>query len=98
MAEIIKDFIVVKEIGAIIVDHDIQFVDYLSDGLLVFEGTPGVDGHMKGVHEKREGMNQVLRMLDITYRVDKQTGRRRINKPGSQLDQEQRKKGEFYYK
>src|SRR3989338_6657214 len=38
MAEIIKDFIIRKEISAIIVDHDIQFVDYLSYSLLVFEG------------------------------------------------------------
>ncbi len=98
MAEIIKDFIIRKEISAIIVDHDIQFVDYLSDSLLVFEGKPGVKGRMEGVNEKREGMNKVLRMLNITYRSDKNTGRRRINKPGSQLDKEQRKKGEFYYR
>ena len=98
MAEIIKDFIIRKEISAIIVDHDIQFVDYLSDSLLVFEGKPGVKGRMEGINEKREGMNKVLKMLDITYRGDKNTGRRRINKPGSQLDQQQRKKGEFYYR
>jgi len=98
MAEIIKDFIIRKEICAIIVDHDIQFVDYLSDSLLVFEGKSGVKGRMEGINEKREGMNKVLKMLDITYRVDKTTGRRRINKPGSQLDQQQRKKGEFYYR
>ncbi|MBS3153136.1 ribosome biogenesis/translation initiation ATPase RLI [Candidatus Woesearchaeota archaeon] len=98
MAEIIKDFIIRKEICAIIVDHDIQFVDYLSDSLLVFEGKSGINGRMEGINEKREGMNKVLKMLDITYRVDKTTGRRRINKPRSQLDQQQRKKGEFYYR
>ena len=42
-------------------------------------------------------MNRILTNLDITYRRDKETGRPRINKPGSQLDQEQRRKGEYYY-
>ena len=46
---------------------------------------------------KREGMNRVLKNLDITYRRDKETFRPRMNKPGSQLDQEQRSKGEYYY-
>jgi len=42
-------------------------------------------------------MNKILKILDITYRKDKETNRPRINKPGSQLDREQRKKGEYYY-
>ena len=97
VAEVIKEFIAVKEICAIIVDHDIQFIDYLADSMLVFEGDPGKEGHVFGPVNKREGMNKVLKNLNITYRRDKQTGRPRINKPGSQLDQEQRHKGEYYY-
>ena len=42
-------------------------------------------------------MNEVLKMLDITYRMDKETGRPRINKLGSQLDNEQKKKNKYYY-
>ena len=98
VAEVIKEFITKKEICAIIVDHDIQFIDYLADSMLVFEGDPGKEGHVFGPVEKREGMNRVLKNLNITYRRDKQSGRPRINKPGSQLDQEQRHKGEYYYK
>ena len=97
MAEIIKEFADKKEISIIVVDHDIQFVDYLSDKMLVFEGIPGKQGLVMEPEEKRTGMNKILKALDITYRIDKQTGRRRINKPGSQLDREQRKKGEYYY-
>lgn len=97
VAEIIKDFVISKEITAIIVDHDIQFIDYLADSMLVFEGIPAKEGHVYGPVQKREGMNKVLKNLDITYRRDKLTGRPRINKPGSQLDQEQRSKGEYYY-
>ena len=97
VAEIIKDFTIQKEIAAIIVDHDIQFIDYLSDSMLVFEGIPAKEGHVYGPVPKVEGMNRVLKNLDITYRRDKATGRPRINKPGSQLDQEQRSKGNHYY-
>lgn len=96
-AEVIKEFVTRKEIAAIIVDHDIQFIDSLTDSMLVFEGTPGKEGHVFGPFIKREGMNRVLKNLDITYRRDKESFRPRINKPGSQLDQEQRNKGEYYY-
>ena len=97
VAEIIKDYVMMKGISAIIVDHDIQFVDHLSDTMIVFEGIPGKEGYVYGPVPKREGMNRVLKNLDITYRRDKLTGRPRINKPGSQLDREQRFKGEYYY-
>ncbi len=97
VAEIIKDYISIKEISAIIVDHDIQFVDYLADSMLVFEGISGKHGIVHGPFPKRYGMNRVLKSLDITYRRDKVSGRPRINKPGSQLDEEQRFKGDYYY-
>ncbi|MBU1204084.1 MAG: ribosome biogenesis/translation initiation ATPase RLI [Nanoarchaeota archaeon] len=97
VAEIIKEFIVKNEKCAIVVDHDIQFVDYLADNLLVFSGVSGENGFVEGGFEKREGMNKVLKMLDITYRRDKTSHRPRINKSGSQLDREQRVRGEYYY-
>ena len=97
VAEIIKEFITKKEIAAIIVDHDIQFIDYLADSILVFEGVQGKKGFVNSPEEKRQGMNKLLKQLDVTYRIDNESGRRRINKPGSQLDKEQRRKGEYYY-
>ncbi len=97
VAEVIKDFVIKKETSAIVVDHDVQFVDYLSDSMLVFEGTPAKEGYMYGPCNKREGMNRVLKMLNITYRRDKETKRPRINKEHSQLDEQQKKKGEYYY-
>ena len=96
-AEVIKEFASKREIPAIIVDHDIQFVDYLADSMLVFGGIPGKEGHVLGPLSKKDGMNVLLKDLDITYRKDAQTGRPRINKPGSQLDKEQRSKGAYYY-
>jgi ATP-binding cassette, sub-family E, member 1 len=97
VAEVIKEFVIKKEKCAIVVDHDVQFVDYLGDRMLVFLGEPAVKGFVEGPLSKREGMNKVLEMLDITYRKDISSHRPRINKPGSTLDSEQRKKKEFYY-
>ncbi len=97
VAEVIKDFVMKNEVAAIVVDHDVQFIDYIGDSMLVFEGVPGKQGSVFGPVRKNEGMNKVLKMLDITYRQDKQTKRPRINKPGSQVDQQQRAKDNFYY-
>ncbi len=97
VAEIIKEFVQKQDICAIVVDHDIQFIDYLADGMFVFEGVPSKKGFVNKPCSKREGMNKVLKLLDITYRKDKETNRPRINKPGSRLDTIQKKKGEYYY-
>jgi len=95
VAEVIKDFIQQKNISAIVVDHDIQFIDYLGDRMLVFSGIPGKKG-TTDLLGKIEGMNTVLKQLDITYRKDPLTNRPRINKPDSQLDKEQKKSGDYY--
>ncbi len=97
IAEIIKDYVIKNNIAALIVDHDIQLLDYLSDRILVFEGIPGKEGYVAGPLSKKDGMNRFLKKLEITYRRDKTTGRPRINKPGSQLDKEQRNKNNYYY-
>jgi ATP-binding cassette subfamily E protein 1 len=97
VAEVIKDFVAKKEICAIVVDHDVQFIDYIADSMLVFEGNPGKEGHIYGPTSKKDGMNAVLKMLDITYRVDRESGRRRVNKAGSQLDRVQKKEGKYFY-
>ena len=97
VAEVIKDFMLMNEKCAIVVDHDVQFLDYVGDAMLVFKGVPGVEGQVVGPLSKKDGMNEVLKMLDITYRMDKESGRPRINKLGSQLDVEQKKKNKYYY-
>ena len=97
VAEVIKEFIIKKEIAAIVVDHDIQFIDYLSDSMLVFKGKSGIEGNVIGPLTKVEGMNLILKMLNITYRKDKITNRPRINKPDSQLDKEQKSTNRYYY-
>ncbi|MXR52798.1 ribosome biogenesis/translation initiation ATPase RLI [Halovenus sp. WSH3] len=82
---------------AMVIDHDIYMIDLLSDRLLVFEGEPAERGRAAEPQGMREGMNDFLSNLDITFRRDERTSRPRINKPGSQLDREQKNAGEYYY-
>ena len=82
---------------AMVIDHDIYMIDLLSDRLLVFDGEPAEHGYATQPQGMREGMNEFLANLDITFRRDERTGRPRINKPGSNLDREQKQAGEYYY-
>jgi len=83
--------------SAMVVDHDIYFLDMVSDSLMVFNGEPGRRGMGEGPMDMREGMNRFLKDVDITFRRDTDTHRPRINKPDSRLDREQKSKGEYYY-
>lgn len=83
--------------GGVIIDHDLQVVDIVSDRLLVFSGHPGTSGEATPPMAKEEGMNEFLKLVGLTYRRDVNTGRPRVNKPGSKLDREQKEKGTYYY-
>jgi ATP-binding cassette subfamily E protein 1 len=85
-----------KQVGIMVIDHDIYLIDMISERILVFEGEPGIAGTAAGPFKMRDGMNRFLDELDVTFRRD-QSGRPRINKPGSFLDREQKSSGEFYY-
>jgi ATP-binding cassette subfamily E protein 1 len=85
-----------REVGIMVIDHDIYLIDMISERILVFEGEPGIRGTAAGPFRMRDGMNRFLQVLDVTFRRD-QSGRPRINKPGSFLDREQKSMGEFYY-
>lgn len=86
-----------KGLSGFIVDHDVYFLDLVSDSLMVFGGEPGVKGHGEGPFGMRDGMNRFLKMVQITFRRDNETNRPRINKFESSLDREQKSKGEYYY-
>ncbi len=81
----------------LVIDHDIYMIDLLADRLMVFDGEPAQHGHASSAQEMREGMNDFLADLDITFRRDERTSRPRINKPGSQKDSQQKRSGEYYY-
>ncbi len=80
-----------------VIDHDIYMIDLLADRLMVFDGEPADHGHASTPQSMRDGMNDFLADLDITFRRDERTGRPRINKPDSQLDRQQKREGEYYY-
>ncbi len=96
-SEVITDFIQHNEEAAIVVDHDLLFLDYLSDRLLVFHGTTGEHGRATGPHTMQDGMNKFLRNLGMTFRRDPQNNRPRANKPGSVKDREQKEAEQYYY-
>jgi ATP-binding cassette subfamily E protein 1 len=83
--------------AAVIIDHDLQVIDIVSDRLMVFAGKPGESGEASTPLTKEEGMNEFLKLVGLTYRRDVNTGRPRVNKPGSKLDREQKEKGAYYY-
>ena len=83
--------------AGVIIDHDLQVVDIVSDRLLVFAGEPGVTGEATPPMAKEGGMNEFLKRVGLTYRRDISTGRPRVNKPGSKLDREQMESGSYYY-
>ena len=96
-AKAIRRTIEGNEKSAFIIDHDVYFIDIVSDSLLVFEGKGGVNGFANGPFNLKKGMNKFLSTVDITFRRDHDTKRPRINKSGSRKDREQRAKGEYFY-
>lgn len=83
--------------SGMVVDHDIYFLDMVSDSMMVFGGEPGIKGVGEGPFDMRDGMNKFLSAVDITFRRDADSYRPRINKPDSRLDREQKSSGEYYY-
>ncbi|MCD6576085.1 MAG: ribosome biogenesis/translation initiation ATPase RLI [Nanoarchaeota archaeon] len=97
IAKTIKEIVKKKSASAIVIDHDILFLDYISERLMVFKGSPSEHGITVGPLSMKDGMNTFLREVNITMRRDGQTKRPRINKLDSVLDREQKQKGEYYY-
>ncbi|HLC32405.1 MAG TPA: ribosome biogenesis/translation initiation ATPase RLI [Candidatus Nanoarchaeia archaeon] len=96
-SKVIRDIVEQRGVSVLIVDHDLLFIDYLSDKIIVFEGTPAKHGDVTGPFPMEEGMNKFLTSVGITMRRDKESNRPRINKPGSRLEQEQKANGKLYY-
>ncbi len=83
--------------AGLIVDHDVYFIDYVSDLIMNFSGEPGRWGKGEGPYLMQQGMNKFLKEVDITFRRDPDTNRPRVNKPESRLDRQQKSAGEYYY-
>ena len=96
-AKAIRRSMEMNEKSAMVIDHDIYFIDIVSDSLLVFEGEGGKEGSAIGPLSLRKGMNRFLEGVGVTFRRDHDSKRPRINKEASQKDREQKAGGDYYY-
>jgi ATP-binding cassette subfamily E protein 1 len=97
ISKIIKDFITTFNKSAIVVDHDLLLIDYLSDNVVIFEGQPAIKGHANSPEQLTTGMNKFLKDLKISFRRDEENNRPRANKVDSVLDRKQKREGKLYY-
>ncbi|MDA0925672.1 MAG: ribosome biogenesis/translation initiation ATPase RLI [archaeon] len=95
-AKAIRRTMEANEKSAFVIDHDVYFIDIVSDSLLVFEGEGGVEGKATGPFNLRTGMNRFLSGVNVTFRRDHDSRRPRINKNESRKDREQRNSGDYY--
>ncbi|KAM3724866.1 Protein Pixie [Dirofilaria immitis] len=96
-AKVIKRFILHAKKTAFVVEHDFLMGTYLADRVIVFEGIPSKSASAQSPQSLLEGMNRFLRLLDITFRRDKDNYRPRINKKDSVKDMEQKKSGNYFF-
>ena len=97
VSKVIRHFVEDRGLTVLVVDHDLLFLDYVSDKLLVFSGKPAISGNVSGPFAMEEGMNSLLSHLQISLRRDEFSHRPRINKQGSYKDREQKSTGHLYY-
>ncbi|MFA5763772.1 MAG: ribosome biogenesis/translation initiation ATPase RLI [archaeon] len=94
--KVIRNHVALNNCSAIIIDHDLTFIDFVSDKITLFKGEPGITGNAYGPYSVNEGMNKLLEYLEITVRRDNETKRPRINKFDSVLDRDQKASGKYY--
>jgi ATP-binding cassette, sub-family E, member 1 len=97
MSKVIRDMMEAKGKAALVIDHDLLFIDYISQKLIIFDGLPGRSGKANGPMSMESGMNTFLKDLGITFRRDEENHRPRANKLDSQMDREQKSTGKLYY-
>ena len=96
LAKFIHRFVRNQGKSAIVIDHDLQLIDLISDTLIVFQGKPAREGVASETLRKQDGMNIFLKDLGITFRRDPESNRPRVNKLDSRLDREQKASGNYY--
>jgi ATP-binding cassette subfamily E protein 1 len=97
VARAIRRITKMNGVTAFVVEHDIVAQDFIADKLMVFSGEAGKKGVGGRPLKLEKGMNVFLEEMGITFRRDQDTKRPRVNKEGSKLDKEQKRKGRYYY-
>lgn len=93
----IRHTVLAKKSSAFVVEHDIAALDFLSDRLIFIQGEPSVFGQASQPMAVAEGMNSLLKYLDVTVRREPENLRPRINKKDSKTDRLQRAQNKYYY-
>lgn len=96
-AKVIKRFIMHSKKTAFVVEHDFIMATYLADRVVVYNGNPGIEATASTPQGLLSGMNEFLKSLEVTFRRDPVNFRPRINKRGSQKDQEQKANGNYFF-
>jgi ATP-binding cassette subfamily E protein 1 len=97
VAQLLRKSIEELKKSAFVVEHDIITQDFIADSILVFDGNPGLNGKALAPLNLRDGFNQFLKIMGITFRRDNITKRPRVNKIGSSKDTYQKRINEYYY-
>ena len=96
-AKIMKRFVMNSNKSAFIVEHDFIMATYMADRVVMFDGEPAVKTVAHSPKPMIEGMNNFLKLMNITFRRDPESYRPRINKYNSVKDKEQKEKGLYFY-
>lgn len=88
---------IIKSFGKSIavIDHDITFISSLSHRGMLFSGIPKIRGYAK-ILLLKDALNEFLKELNITFRLDEETRRPKPNKPNSVKDREQKERNEYF--
>ncbi|MXY38103.1 MAG: ribosome biogenesis/translation initiation ATPase RLI, partial [Cenarchaeum sp. SB0664_bin_35] len=70
IAKFIQKFVRSFGKSAVIIDHDLQLMDLVSDRIVIFEGESGRSGMAHPPATKADAMNRFLETLDISFRRD----------------------------
>ena len=81
--------------AALVIDHDLMFLNHIADRAMLFSGVSGKNGSAETISLKN-GFNKFLKETQMTFRRDNETKRMRANKLGSTKDRDQKEKGEYY--
>ena len=93
---IISSFISSRSKCAIVVDHDLTFLDSTCPKSILFRGKKGINGMTDEIENTGKAINSFLKGIGVTIRRDKDSGRPRINQRGSRLDIEQKAAGNYF--
>lgn len=96
IAKFIQKFVRSFGKSAVIIDHDLQLMDLVSDRIVIFGGESGRSGMAHPPATKADAMNRFLETLNISFRRDEKSMRPRVNKANSRLDKQQKASGTFY--